>query len=153
MDKVFYKVVCCTTPPKFGEADTCPVDQSPAKDFNIDPYTGRPTEEITKVMRANTLAEQQTAFMNLPAFKGDFLPSEVEAKEALRFMKPSLCQLPSELAEWQESVTKYQLSEAEQKRIDEVTAKEREAYEKLKSDALSSVASPAPAPASSASNT
>lgn len=116
MDKIKIRTSFVSFPsPIFGEGDTCPIDQSPAKDFNIDPYTGRPTEEITKAMRAQTAAEQQTLFMNLTQYKGDFLPESVEPREALKFMKPSLCQLPSELAEWQESLTKFELDTAKQK--------------------------------------
>ena len=95
----------------FGKGDTCAIDQTPAQSFNVDPATGRPMEEITKVMHMQTAAEQQNAFMNLAVFKGDFLPDDVSAKTALKYMKPRLCQLPSELAEWQECLTSSLLEE------------------------------------------
>lgn len=104
--------------PVFGKADTCPIDQMPSKSFNLDPYSGRPMEEITKVMRAQTAAEQQTAYLNLAQFKGDFLPDDTSAKTALKFMKPSLCQLPSELAEWSEYISSQELSRLEKERAD-----------------------------------
>lgn len=95
----------------FGAGDTCAIDQTPSQSFNVDPATGRPMEEITKVMHMQTAAEQQNAYMNLAVFKGDFLPDETSAKTALKYMKPRLCQLPSELAEWQDGITSSVLDE------------------------------------------
>ena len=123
---------------EFGKGDTCPIDQMPAKDFNLDPYTGRPTEEITKVMRAQTAAEQQTAFMNLAQYKGDFLPADVSPRDALKYMKPHLCQLPSELADWQDSFTEYQLKEHEKALKDAELKKLQDEIDELRNPSSSS---------------
>lgn len=127
MDRLPIKIIGCSPFNRFGDKTSLPIDQMPAKEFNIDPCTGRPMEEITKTMRANTQAEQQTAFMNLASFTSEFLPTDVDAKEALKYMKPSLCQLPSELAEWSEAVAQSQydkqVSELQKKRADEEAKK------------------------------
>lgn len=142
MDRIRVKVATSGLPnPVFGKRDTCPIDQMPAKTFNLDPYTGRPMEEITRVMRCQTVAEQQTAFMNLVNYKGDFLPDETTAKEALRYMKPSLCQLPSELAEWQEALATSDVSKEIQKKRDEEDEEYRKQLEAKLADTPSVVES------------
>lgn len=116
--------------PEFGCPDCCPIDQTPSRDFNIDPTTGRPMEEITRVMRCQTQAEMQNSLMNLPVFSSEYLPDDISARDALKFMKPSLCQLPSELAEWSEAIAQYQydqkVSELQKKKAEEEEAKKAE---------------------------
>lgn len=130
MDRKRFPNIAIAAPLEYGKPGCSAIDQTPARDFNIDPATGRPMEEITRVMRAQTQAEMQNAFMNLNVFSSTFLPDDTSAKEALKFMKPSLCQLPSELAEWSEALAKYQydqkLSEIEKKKAEEEAKKAEE---------------------------
>lgn len=133
MDRISLNSRFVSVSPVFGKRDTCPIDQMPARSFNIDPYTGRPMEEITKVMRAQTAAEQQTAYLNLVQYKGDFLPDDTSAKTALKYMKPSLCQLPSELAEFAEYVADRDMQAAQKLKKEQ---EEKEYLEKLEKQLL-----------------
>lgn len=102
----------------FGTKDTCPIDQSPVQSFNIDPATGNPMSTIDVILKAQGL-EQRQALDMLTEYKSSFLPENISNEQALKYAVPRLCQLPSELAEWQESITKKELEIAEQKANEE----------------------------------
>ena len=85
------------TKPVFGDNDSCPICQNPAQDFNIDAATGRPMEDITSLIRASDDLEARRIVNAMPEFKSDNLPDDMSDADAIKFMKPSLCQLPSEL--------------------------------------------------------
>lgn len=97
---------------KYGEYGSCAIDQQPVQKFNIDPATGRPMDVMTSVLKSKGL-EQQRLLSELQEFKADFLPDGISDTEALKYYKPRLCQLPSELAEYSEALTQQQLEKAE----------------------------------------
>lgn len=92
------------TKPVFGDYDSCPICQNPAQDFNIDAATGRPMEDITSLIRASDDLEARRIVNAMPEFKSDNLPDDMSDSDAIKFMKPSLCQLPSELKRFHESI-------------------------------------------------
>ena len=94
----------CYTKPVFGDNDSCPICQNPAQDFNIDASTGRPMEDITSLIRASDDLEARRIVNAMPEFKSDNLPDDMSDSDALKFMKPSLCQLPSELKRFHQSI-------------------------------------------------
>lgn len=115
--------------PAFGSGDTIPIDQQPVKKFNIDPATGAPMSDITAVLRSQGL-DRERLLANLEEFRADFLPEDISNEQALKYMNPRLCQLPSELAEYSEFITEKRL---EEKRLaDEV--KDMEEFKKSLSD-------------------
>lgn len=95
------------TKPVFGDIDSCPICQNPAQDFNIDSATGRPMEDITALIRASDDLEARRIVNAMPEFKSDNLPDDMSDSDAIRFMKPSLCQLPSELKRFHESIGQF----------------------------------------------
>lgn len=99
---------------KYGEKDSVPIDQLPKERFNIDPMTGRPMSDITAILRAKG-SEQQNLLANLEEFKADYLPEGISDEDALKYYKPRLCQLPSELAEYSDHVISERLEEAKKK--------------------------------------
>lgn len=101
---------------EFGEDGSCPIDQTPAKEFNIDPTTGRPYSDISLIMRAQSNLQQKQMLAELQEFKSEFLPKDISDEDAVKFQRPRLCQSPSELAQFQEAVTSYNLEQAEKAR-------------------------------------
>lgn len=102
---------------KFGEYGSVPIDQQPAKRFNIDPSTGRPIDDLTAILRAQNMQEQSALMERLTEYKAEFLPADMSDEDALMYMSPRLCQLPSELAEHAESVTRARLHKQEKERL------------------------------------
>lgn len=87
---------------EYGKGDSCPIDQSPVEDFNIDPSTGRPMSDITKLVRAQSQYEKDQILKHLDERPiGDFMTLE-QVKNELKYGKPRLAQLPSELADYAE---------------------------------------------------
>lgn len=124
-----YLSECVCTRVKYGSKGSIPIEQIQSKDFQIDPATGRPYDEITKLVKSQNAIEMQTAFSHLDEFKGSSLPDDVSNADALRYLKPRLVQSPSELAQWQEGLLKFRLNE-------QAKAKAKEAFEaKQKADA------------------
>lgn len=111
--------------PSFGEGDTVPIDQQPVQKFNIDPATGAPMSDITAVLRSQGL-DRERLLANLEEFRAEFLPEDMSNEDALKYMNPRLCQMPSELAEYAEFVTQKQLEE--KRKADE--ARELEEFRK-----------------------
>lgn len=95
--------------PVFGDYDSCPICQNPAQDFNIDAATGRPMEDITSLIRASDDLEARRIVNAMPEFKSDSLPDDISDSDAIKFMKPSLCQLPSELKRFHESIGQFMI--------------------------------------------
>lgn len=88
----------------FGSGDSVPVDQSPCEDFNIDPATGRPISDITKLLRAQSQYEKEQMLKKLEERPlGDVMTKE-QILQSLKYGKPRLAQLPSELADYSEFV-------------------------------------------------
>lgn len=94
----------------YGEDDCVPVDQQSVRDFNIDPATGFPMSDITAILRSSQL-EARMNLADLQEFKSDFLPADMSDADALKYYQPKFCQLPSELAELQERITKERFEE------------------------------------------
>lgn len=103
-DSNFRENIDFYTKPVFGDNDSCPICQNPAQDFNIDAATGRPMEDITSLIRASDDLEARRIVNSMPEFKSDNLPDDMSDADAIKFMKPSLCQLPSELKRFHESI-------------------------------------------------
>lgn len=99
---------------RYGADDSVPIDQQPCKEFNIDLATGRPMSDITAVIRAQGL-DKQRLLADLTEFKADYLPEDVSDTDALKYAIPRLTQLPSELAEYSEAITKARLEEKAEK--------------------------------------
>lgn len=121
----------CLDPVVYGERDSCPINQAPAMEFNIDPSTGRPMSSITSIIRSQDAVEQQAAFAQLNEFKSAFLPADIDNETAFRYAFPSRCQLPSEIASINEHFVKMRMEEEENKRNSELLAKQQEEDELL----------------------
>lgn len=102
------------TKPVFGDPDSCPISQNPAQDFNIDSATGRPMEDITSLIRASDDLEARRIVNAMPEFKSDNLPDDMSDSDAIKFMKPCLCQLPSELKRFHESIGQFMLDKKQE---------------------------------------
>ena len=102
------------TKPVFGDNDSCPICQNPAQDFNIDAATGRPMEDITSLIRASDDLEARRIVNAMPEFKSDNLPDDMSDSDAIKFMKPSLCQLPSELKRFHESIGQFMIDKKQE---------------------------------------
>lgn len=100
--------------PVFGDPDSCPICQNPAQDFNIDAATGRPMEDITSLIRASDDLEARRIVNAMPEFKSDNLPEDMSDSDAIKFMKPSLCQLPSELKRFHESIGQFMIDKKQE---------------------------------------
>lgn len=136
MDRISKNVVfhsTCIGRVKYGSSDSVPIDQQPSAKFNFDPASGRPISDISAIIRAQGL-DKQRLLADLTEFKADFLPADVSDVDALKYAIPRLCQLPSELAEFQEELTRQQLEEDKRKRSDEEVKKLRDAFLKSDSD-------------------
>ena len=123
------------TAPKFGDKGSLPLDQTPSKDFNVDPCTGRPMSDIQRLCKMQSDFEMQAAFSQLTEFKSKFLPEGISDSDALKFSCPRLYQLPSELLAYRENLAKYQIAQAqlaEQKKAKELREKQiNEFFDKL----------------------
>lgn len=102
------------TKPVFGDNDSCPICQNPAQDFNLDAATGRPMEDITSLIRASDDLEARRIVNAMPEFKSDNLPDDMSDSDAIKFMKPSLCQLPSELKRFHESIGQFMIDKKQE---------------------------------------
>lgn len=123
------------TAPKFGDKGSLPLDQTPSKDFNVDPCTGRPMSDIQRLCKMQSDFEMQAAFSQLTEFKSKFLPEGISDSDAIKFSCPRLYQLPSELLAYRENLAKYQIAQAqlaEQKKAKELREKQiNEFFDKL----------------------
>ena len=113
-DSKFRKNIDFYTKPVFGDNDSCPICQNPAQDFNIDAATGRPMEDITSLIRASDDLEARRIVNAMPEFKSDNLPEDMSDADAIKFMKPSLCQLPSELKRFHESIGQFMIDKKQE---------------------------------------
>lgn len=115
------------TAPKFGEKGSVPLDQTPSKEFNVDPNTGRPMSDVQRLCKMQSDFEMQALFASLPEFKTKFLPDNMSDSDALKFVCPRLAQLPSELLSYRENLIKYQIAQeklAEEKRVKSLREKQ-----------------------------
>ena len=119
MDKLsIYQMaaIVAAAPPMFmervnyGELDSVPLDQQAIQDFNFDPKTGMPTYDITALIRSSKL-DQRTVLANLEEFKADFLPEDISDEDALKYSYPYFAQMPSELAEYTEKITRLRIED------------------------------------------
>lgn len=105
---------------EYGKGDSCPIDQSPIESFNIDPATGRAMSDITRLMRAQSELEKNNILKSLKERKGFEGFNDLEAlKNDIKYFRPYLAQLPSELADYTESVFKQQMEERSKLKEDE----------------------------------
>lgn len=112
---------------KYGDDDSCPIDQSPAEKFNIDVTSGRPMSDITRLMRCQSELEKNNIFKSLQERKGLEGFTDIKKLEHdIKYHRPWLAQLPSELLEYTEDVfkrsldAKEKLKEDERNRLDEL---------------------------------
>lgn len=111
---------------EYGKMDSCPIDQTPVQDFNVDPETGRPESDITKMLRAQTKYEQDKLYKELVERKvSDVEMSESDLRHAALYGLPRLAQSPSELADYAESMVRMQQDKAEEKRTKKLDALRR----------------------------
>lgn len=116
----------------YGEMDSVPIDQSPVQDFNVDPETGRPESDITKILRAQTKFEQDKLYKELVERKVDVSELSVEQlRHEAMFGRPRLAQSPSELADFVESMQQKAFNDAEEKRLKELDAFKRETEDSI----------------------
>lgn len=94
----------------YGELDSVPLDQQAIQDFNFDPKTGMPTYDITALIRSSKL-DQRAVLANLEEFKADFLPEDISDEDALKYSYPYFAQMPSELAEYAEQITRLRIED------------------------------------------
>ena len=87
---------------EYGKDDSCPIDQSPVEQFNIDPSTGRPMSDITKLVRAQSQYEKQQILKQLDERPLSDVMTLEQIRNELKYGKPRLAQLPSELADYAE---------------------------------------------------
>lgn len=124
-DTKFRENIDFYTKPVFGDKDSCPICQNPAQDFNIDAATGRPMEDITSLIRASDDLEARRIVNAMPEFKSENLPEDMSDADAIKFMKPSLCQLPSELKRFHESIGQF-LIDKKQELADKLKAEKEQ---------------------------
>lgn len=121
---------------EYGKGDSCPIDQSPVQEFNIDPDTGRPMSDITKIMRAESQYEKDKLYNDLKLHPDETgMLEDKDVLNSLKYACPRLSQLPSELADYAESLTERRINEAKDK-----MAKHREKIDNLTSDEAYKVA-------------
>lgn len=94
----------------YGELDSVPLDQQAIQDFNFDPKTGMPCYDITALIRSSKL-DQRAVLANLEEFKADFLPEDISDEDALKYSYPYFAQMPSELAEYTEKITRLRIED------------------------------------------
>lgn len=112
---------------KFGDKGSVPINQGPSKDFNIDPHTGRPMQQITALLHAQSAAEQMALFSGLEEFKSNYLPDDISNEDAIRFMMPRYCQLPHQISEFSANLAaEEQAKKLEKAKKDEDTKKVEE---------------------------
>lgn len=118
MDKIFSKsalsineCMVCNIP--LGGNTSVAIDQSPASEANINHRTGFPYTDLQKVMLQQDLSERRRILENLPSYKEEFLDASVTNEQAIKFMRPSNNQLPSEMAEKLEEDYKAAIKEKE----------------------------------------
>lgn len=124
-DSILRENIGFYTEPIFGDKDSCPICQNPAQDFNIDASTGRPMEDITALIRASDDLEARRIVNAMPEFKSDNLPDDMSDADAIKFMKPSLCQLPSELKRFHESIGQFMIDK-KQELVDKLKAEKEQ---------------------------
>lgn len=131
---------------KFGEGDSVPINQNPSQSFNVNPDTGRPMSVITSLLRSQNAAEQMAILNGLDEFKSDYLPEGISNEDAIKFMMPRYCQLPSQISDFAGNLkAEKDLLELKKKNNEELSKKVDEPA------SASSAGGAEPAPASSAS--
>lgn len=124
---------------KYGDVGSVAIDQTLSKGFNLDPNTGRPDYMMTRLIRQSNNASFESLFASLDEFKSNSLPADISDTDALNFMRPRSCQLPSETIEWSHKVAQKRIEDANKKHADEVAKKQAEEDEKLYYSLLDSV--------------
>lgn len=112
---------------EYGTMDSCPIDQTPVSAFNIDPETGRPESDITKILRAQTKFEQEKLYKELverPVPVSEMTAEQI--RHEILYGRPRLAQSPSELADYAEQMQQKALDDAENARKKELSAMRRE---------------------------
>lgn len=113
--------------PKYGDKDTSPVDQSPCEDFNINPDTGRVMSDMTKLLRAQSQFEKDKLLKELSFRELDLTEmSDEQIKDAIKYSRPYLAQLPSEMADHAEYLQQERFRLVEEKRQKRIDAASRE---------------------------
>lgn len=102
----------------YGKKGSFPIDQTPAKPFNIDPDTGRVMTDIQRLIKMQDAVAQQAFFAQLPEFKSNFLPSDMSDEEAVGFIKSRHLQTKSEILDYKEGLAKRALEKDARKKRD-----------------------------------
>ena len=89
----------------YGEHGSLSIDQTPAASANINPRTGFPYSDMQKIMMQTDISERRRLLDNMQSYKDDFLPDNVSAEDAVKYMNGSNMQLPSEFTEEVERFT------------------------------------------------
>lgn len=111
---------------EYGTMDSCPIDQTPVQDFNVDPATGRCESDITKMLRAQTKFEQDKLYKELIERKVDLTElTPAQLRHEVSFGRSRLCQSPSELADYAEAIQQKAFDDAESKRQKELDSYKR----------------------------
>ena len=117
----------------FGDVGSCPIDQTPAQSFNLDPHTGRPMSDIQRLVHIQNDLQLASEFAQLQEFKPKFIDKEMTDVDALKFAVPRLCQLSSELVEHRLGCMKRLMDEQSKAKDAALKKEESEFYEKIRS--------------------
>lgn len=120
----------------YGTGDSVAIDQQGTQLFNVDPATGRPMSFMDAVIKAQGL-DRDRLLRSVDEYKASFLPDDISDEDALRYAQPRLTQLPSELAEYTEQVTKARLQRAKE----DQARKEEQRYKELFEERVKSLES------------
>lgn len=92
---------------KKGNSKVCIVDTYPSLEFNINPDTGWPANDITLFERAQSDAEKELVLSRLKEIQStQGFNSETSVSDIISSIKPRLVQSPSELQSYVEFVSR-----------------------------------------------
>lgn len=124
-----------STKVRYGDKGSCPIDQTPAKDFNVDPHTGRPMSDIQRLVHIQNDLQLASEFAQLQEFKPKYIDKEMSDADALKYAIPRMCQLPSELLDFRVKQAKELLDKQNAKneleRQKKIVARQQELFDKI----------------------
>lgn len=124
-----------STKVRYGDKGSCPIDQTPAQDFNVDPHTGRPMSDIQRLVHIQNDLQLASEFAQLQEFKPKYIDKEMSDADALKYAIPRMCQLPSELLDFRVKQAKELLDKQNAKnefeRQKKIVARQQELFDKI----------------------
>lgn len=133
MSNYLYHIV--STRVRYGDKGSCPIDQTPAHDFNVDPHTGRPMSDIQRLVHIQNDLQLASEFAQLQEFKPKYIDKELSDADALKYAVPRMCQLPSEILDFRVKQAKEmqdkQQAKAELERQKRIVAQQQELFERF----------------------